>query len=139
VWGTAPGGGTATRNRVVGPRAATSHDPFVRAGTIAVRGTGAGALATKSSELSHGDGTLPDFPDRWSRRPVRQEQWSLEPEPSAPAPARRLIGDFVSALDVDRELIDFAALLANEIVTNAVLHAHTTFLHRPTRRAVEGS
>lgn len=50
---------------------------------------------------------------------------SVHPTPSSVRVARRFVADRLRASGLGRDLVDTAVLLASEVVTNAVLHAHT--------------
>lgn len=58
----------------------------------------------------------------------------LAPEVGAPAKARRFLRDFCAAARLPDTICDTAALLASELVTNAILHGRTSAaleVHRP--------
>jgi anti-sigma regulatory factor (Ser/Thr protein kinase) len=69
-----------------------------------------------------------------------ESQLTLEPEPGQVALARRFVEDALSSWDRDHNH-DTAVLLANELVTNAVLHTHApvtvTVRHEPPVVTVE--
>jgi anti-sigma regulatory factor (Ser/Thr protein kinase) len=63
-----------------------------------------------------------------SRPPSLQQELRLAPTPAAPAAARRFVREALRAWRLDPpdgELAELAQLLADELVTNAVVHART--------------
>ena len=63
-----------------------------------------------------------------SRPPSLQQELRLAPTPTAPAAARRFVREALRAWRLDPpdgELAELAQLLADELVTNAVVHART--------------
>jgi anti-sigma regulatory factor (Ser/Thr protein kinase) len=63
--------------------------------------------------------------DRASRRPAATDRIELHPSASSPARARRFLSERSTAWSLPEPLGDQLALVASELVTNAVLHAHT--------------
>ena len=51
--------------------------------------------------------------------------WTLAPTPRAPAEARRLLRKAVAPVGLPEDLVETVALLATELVTNAVLHGRS--------------
>jgi anti-sigma regulatory factor (Ser/Thr protein kinase) len=62
---------------------------------------------------------------RASRRPAATDRIELHPSASSPARARRFLSERSTAWSLPEPLGDQLALVASELVTNAVLHAHT--------------
>jgi anti-sigma regulatory factor (Ser/Thr protein kinase) len=62
---------------------------------------------------------------RASRRPAAAERIELHPSASSPARARRFLSERSAAWSLPSSLGDQLALVGTELVTNAVLHAHT--------------
>jgi PAS domain S-box-containing protein len=62
---------------------------------------------------------------RASRRPAATDRIELHPGASSPARARRFLSERSTAWSLPEPLGDQLALIASELVTNAVLHAHT--------------
>ena len=60
-----------------------------------------------------------------SRRPAAADRIELHPGASSPARARRFLSERSTAWSLPESLGDQLALVASELVTNAVLHAHT--------------
>jgi anti-sigma regulatory factor (Ser/Thr protein kinase) len=59
------------------------------------------------------------------RRPAATDRIELHPSASSPARARRFLSERSTAWSLPEPLGDQLALVASELVTNAVLHAHT--------------
>jgi anti-sigma regulatory factor (Ser/Thr protein kinase)/anti-anti-sigma regulatory factor len=63
-----------------------------------------------------------------SRPPYLRDELCLAPTPTAPAAARAFVRDVIRYWELalpDATVMERAVLLANELVTNAVVHAHT--------------
>jgi anti-sigma regulatory factor (Ser/Thr protein kinase) len=59
------------------------------------------------------------------RRPAATDRIELHPSPSSPARARRFLSERSTDWSLPELLSEQLALVASELVTNAVLHAHT--------------
>ncbi len=66
---------------------------------------------------------------RWSHpgTPLLERTATLPPDPQSPRSARRILRDLVTATGHE-EWLDSGELALSEVVTNAVLHAHTAIL-----------
>src|SRR3954451_18643819 len=61
----------------------------------------------------------------------------LPPEPESPSRARRFISELCRATRLSAEICETAALLENQLVTNAIIHGKTSAtieVHRPPDR-----
>jgi anti-sigma regulatory factor (Ser/Thr protein kinase)/anti-anti-sigma regulatory factor len=68
-----------------------------------------------------------------SRPPYLRDELRLAPTPTAPAAARAFVRDVLRYWELalpEATVIERAVLLANELVTNAVVHAHTEIVVR---------
>jgi anti-sigma regulatory factor (Ser/Thr protein kinase) len=63
---------------------------------------------------------------RTARRPAAAERIELGPSASSPARARRFLSERAAAWSLPEPIGDQLALVGTELVTNAVLHAHTS-------------
>src|SRR5205085_7617117 len=54
-----------------------------------------------------------------------QRQLTLPPAPDSARHARRFVAEVLTDARGDKELVDLAALLTSELVTNGIVHAHT--------------